>query len=276
MEDFIVNRIEDIFNTVLTSNHGKLILTPEDFNSSIYSGVKTIMQDAAMPVAYVLLGLLFVLELYNITIRTEGQHGTMGVEIPFKVMFKLVICKTVVDSTELILNAMSGISEQIINNIKDTMNGGNPVTAADLEAIRAIVDDMKFSVKLMTSIEITIIFLIVKFISVIVIAMVVGRMIELYVMMAISPIPIATFPNTEMSSIAKNFLKSFAAVCLQGVLIYVVVTIFPLIFGNAVMGDISDPNDFSNSLLSATGYSFVLLMAIFSTGKWAKSICNAM
>lgn len=276
MVDYIISRIEAIFNTVISAGDGNLVLSPESFNASIYNGVLLIMKNAVMPVAYVLLGLLFITELYNITIRTDHQSGIMAMEIPFRAMIKVALCKVVVDSTELILSAIYNISAQIITNIGTTISGGTTLTPADMEVIRAVVEDMDFGVKLMTAVEVTLIYLIVKFVMVIVSVIVVGRMMELYVLMAVAPVPLATFPNVEMSGIAKNFLKSFAAVCLQGVLIYIVVAMFPLLFGNAAMGDISDTSNFSESLITAAGYSFVLLISVFATGKWAKSVCNAM
>lgn len=276
MEDFIVNRIEDIFDTVISIGEGSLVLYPETFNESIYNGIMTIMDKAVMPVAYIILALLCVLELYNVTIRLEGQHGTMGAEIPFRVMFKLAVCKIAVDSTSTILKGIYGVSTQLIKNIGTTLSGGEILTPADIEAIRLVVEDMDFGVKLITSVEVTIIYLIVQFISLIICVIVVGRMIELYVLMAIAPIPMSTIPNTELSNVAKNFLKAFSAVCLQGVLIYIVVSIFPMLFGSGTLGDISDATNFSKSLLRATGYSLILLISIFSTSKWAKSICNAM
>lgn len=274
MEDYIVNRIQDIFDLALSVGGDRLNLEPKTFNPAIYNGIISIMNNAVMPVAYTILGLLFVLEMYNITIRTEGQYGTMGIEVPFKVMFKIVICKTALDSTKLILEAIYEISTKVINNIGSTLSGSSTLTPADIDSIRAIVDRMNFGVKLLTAVEITIIYLIVQFINLIVMAIVVGRMIEIYVMMAIAPIPIATLPNAELSGVGKNFLKYFAAICIQGVLIFIVASIFPMLFGS--IGSIDDPANFSKSLLTATGYSIVLLIAIFSTGKWAKSICNAM
>lgn len=276
MVDYIVNRIQDIFNTVLSAGTGNLVLSPETFNTSIYNGVLLIMKNAVMPVAYVMLGLLFVFELYNITIRTEGQHGTTGTEIPFRVIFKIIMCKWAIDSTQLIMGAIYDVSAQIIKNIGSTISGGVTLTPADIEVIRAIVEDMDFGVKLMTSVEVTIIYLIVNFVMVIISVIVVGRMMELYVYMAIAPVPISTFPNAELSGVGKNFLKGFAAVCIQGVLIYIVVAMFPLLFGNATMGNINDPTNFSKSLMTAAGYAFVLLISIFATGRWAKQICNAM
>lgn len=276
MVDYIISRIEAIFNTVVSVGGSGLVLSPETFNSTIYHGVNTIQSVAVMPVANVLLGLLFVLEMYNVTIRTDIQGGTMGAEIPFRVMFKIAICKYFVDSTPDVLNAIYWISTKVITNMQGIITGGQSLTPADINAIRTAVENMDFGVKLMTSVEVTLIYLIVEFVTVIISVIVVGRMVELYIMMGVAPLPMATLPNADLSGVAKNFLKGFAAVTLQGVLIYIVVAIFPLLFGSASIGNINDPSNFSKSLMTAAGYSFVLLISIFATGRWAKSICNAM
>ena len=133
---------------------------------------------------------------------------------------------------------------------------------------------MEFGVQLLTSVEVTIIWLLIKFISVMVTVIVTGRMIEMYVLIAISPIPAATIPNSDASSIAKNFLKTFMAVCLQGAIIFLIVSMFGIIVNS--VGISVDGVEFTKSLFSILGYALVLVISLFSTGKWAKSICNAM
>lgn len=97
----------------------------------------------------------------------------------------------------------------------------------------------------------------------------IARFIEIYMYVAISPIPIATFPSDEMSQIGKNFLKSFAAVCLQGTLIFLVLTFFPVLLSEQLIGD--DVSAF-NLLL----YSLVLILAVFGANRYAKSMLNAV
>ena len=65
--------IESILSGVGSTGINKmdLLATPETYNSALYNGVMSIMDNAVMPIAYILLGLLFMLEIYNITIRTE-------------------------------------------------------------------------------------------------------------------------------------------------------------------------------------------------------------
>jgi NADH:ubiquinone oxidoreductase subunit H len=99
-------------------------------------------------------------------------------------------------------------------------------------------------------------------------------MVETYVYLAISPLPLATIPNSELSSVAKNFLKSFAAVSIQGVLIFTVLALYGTLIGSIASNDAF--TDITTAMLEATLYSLVLVVCISMTGRWSKSICNAM
>ena len=276
MAEYIINLIEKMIlsTQALGSDTSVLTQTPATFNTNLYNGVNSIAESAVMPIAYVILGLIFMLELSNIVTRTEGQHGTMGTEIPFKVMFKFILCKMAVDSTPLILGAIFGVSNEIILNIGGVFGANNPNKVNDIAAMKDSIDGMDFGVKLMMSVQVTMIWLMFKFSTLMINMIVIGRMIEIYIMMAIASIPLSTFGNTELSSIGKNFLKSFAAVCVQGVLIYIVLNMY----GTLVAGISTtfDPTDITSVLWEILLYSMVLVVAIFATGRISKSIFNAM
>jgi len=276
MDDYIVNLIKDVMLGVtdLGSGSGVLTKTPETFNAALFNGVNSISQSAVMPIAYVLLGLIFMLELYNITIRTEGQAGTMGFEIPFKVMFKLAICKIAVDSTPLILAAIFSISNEVILNMGSVFGSNSVSVIHNIDIMQNTIADMDFGVKLMTSVQVTIIWLIFKFSTMAIMLVIIGRMIQIYMMMAIASIPMATMANADFSSIGKNFLKSFAAVCVQGTLIYIVLSMYGTLVGSVATS--FDSTNITAVLFEALLYSLVLVMAIFATGRISKSICNAM
>ena len=276
MDDYIVNLIKDIMLgvTSLGSGSGVLTKTPETFNAALFKGVNSISQSAVMPIAYVFLGLIFMLELYNITIRTDGQAGSMGFEIPFKVMFKLAICKIAVDSTPLILAAIFSVSNQVILNMGGVFGSHSISVLGDIATMKESIAAMDFGVKLMTSVQVTIIWLIFKFSTMAIMLVIIGRMIQIYVMMAIAAIPMATMANADLSSIGKNFLKSFAAVCVQGTLIYIVLNMYGTLVGSIATS--FDNTNITAVLFEALLYSLVLVMAIFATGRISKSICNAM
>ena len=159
MDTYIMGLITDMLTgtTKLGSGAGSLTKTPATFNTDIYNGIMSVSHTAIMPIAYVILGLIFMLEIYNITIRTDGMQGTMGYEIPFRVMFKLAICKLTVDSTPLILGAIYQISNQAILNIGSVFSSSSVNVAQNIHAIQANIQAMDPLVQIMTSVQVTLI-----------------------------------------------------------------------------------------------------------------------
>lgn len=276
MEEFIIGLMKDILEgaSALTDDGNNLLKSPQAFNTGLYNSINSIMKNAVMPVAYILLGLLFMVELYNVTIRTEGMYNH-GFEIPFKVMFKIIICKLAVDSTPLIMGAIYEISEMIMNNIANVFNSQAVILSLDMDTVKEQIEDMGFTLKLLTAIQVLIVWLVYKFAYIIMLIIIVGRMIEIYVYLAISPLPIATFPNSETSGIAKNFLKSFAAVCIQGVLLFIILAMYGGLVSSIVSSFDNSPK-FMDVLFQATLFSLVLVVALFATSRWSKSMMNAI
>lgn len=278
MEDYIIGVIEEILNgvTSMGGDGGLLVQTPAQFNSAIYSWVQGICQSVAMPVAYIVLALIFTLELYNASTRIDGAGGgaTFGAEIVFKTMIKFVLCKLAVDMTPQILGAIFELSSNIIGNI----SGGAPGTsvAADLDALRASISGLNgIFPKLFLCLQVTIIWIVFKFSSMLITVVVIGRMVEIYIYTAIAAVPIATLGGGDLGMIGKSFLKSFAAVCVQGVLIYIAMSMFGTLAVSIPSGGLAG-GDVTGVLFQCLLYSLVLVMAVFSSGRLAKSICNAM
>lgn len=242
------------------------------FNIELYGYVKTIMENVVMPVAYVILALFFMIELYKASQKVEGIGGgsSLGAEIIFRTMFKMALCKIAVDSSLLFMEAIYSVFQQITTGISSTLTGGPGIDPGiDLNAINNHIDSLGLGGQIGMFVElfivrqgVIIIFALVKVITI-------GRFIEIYMYIAISPIPIATFPSEDLSQIGKNFLKSFAAVCLQGTLIYLILTFFPVILSDNLLNENSAPFDL---LL----YSLVLILAVFGANRYAKSMLNAV
>ena len=241
-------------------------------NDGLYGYVKTIMQSVVMPVAYTILALFFMLELYKASQRVEGIGGgsSLGAEVIFKAMFKMALCKLAVDSSLLFMEAIYAVFQKITSGIETaiTIDPGidGPI---DLDALNHHIDSLGLGDQIGMLIELVIVKFGVWIIMGLVKVICIARFIEIYMYVAISPIPIATFPSDEMSQIGKNFLKSFAAVCLQGTLIFLVLSFFPLLLSEQLLG-----NDVSafNLLL----YSLVLILAVFGANRYAKSMLNAV
>ena len=280
MTDAILAVLEGIKHLILdTAKEGSWFTCGlETFNETLYGFTSKIVTEVVKPVAYTILALFFVLELYRASVRTEGMGGgsnNLGAEVVFKVMFRMVICKIVVDHTDLILNAIFMVTTELTTKTSGILGNSPGGGYLGLDGLKAAIDALDFWSGLVCLLMCFIIYLISMIAVAIASVVVVTRFIELYVYVAIAPIPLATLPSDEMSQIGKGFLKSFAAVSLQGTLIFIVLGFFPYLIGGAFVKN-NTTGDIFLSLLGVMGYSIALILAVFSAGKWAKTICNAM
>ncbi len=270
LKKLLISWINEIYQMFTTAGlNGYLNLDIGGFNNTLYSHVIAIMKNVTMPVAYVILSLFFVLELYKASVKVDGAGGgtSFGAEMIFKVMFRMVICKTAVDSSLLIMEAIYGVAKSIVEGMA-TVVSNQTINGMNSSAITAQINSMELGEQLGMFVELFIIKAAVTIIIGLVTIICAGRFIELYVYVAISPIPIATFPSDDLNQIAKNFLKNFAAVCLQGALIYLVLSFFPVLMNQNILNNTSP--------WGLLFYGIVLALGVFSSGRWAKSICNAM
>ena len=97
-----------------------------------------------------------------------------------------------------------------------------------------------------------------------------GRMIEIYCMVSLAPIPMATWGNHEQSHIGQNYLKSLFALGFQGFLILICVAIYAVLIQNVAIS-----GDAINSIWSIVGYTVLLCFTLFKTSSVAKSILGA-
>ena len=107
-------------------------------------------------------------------------------------------------------------------------------------------------------------------VSVLIFVIVYARMIEIYLMVSLAPIPFATFGNREQSMIGQNYLRSLFALGFQGFLIMVCVGIYAVLIQSVAFS-----SDIIGSLWGVMGYTILLAFTLFKTGSVAKSILHA-
>jgi len=97
-----------------------------------------------------------------------------------------------------------------------------------------------------------------------------GRMIEIYVVTSVAPIPMATMMNRESSHIGQNYLKSLGALGLQAFLIIICVAIYA-----ALVQNIAVTSDISYAIWTCMGYTVLLCFSLFKTGSLSKALLGA-
>ena len=102
------------------------------------------------------------------------------------------------------------------------------------------------------------------------ISMIYGRMVEIYLMVSLAPIPFATFGNHEQSHTGQNYLRSLFALGFQGFLIMICVGIYAVLIQNLSFSD-----NIISSIWGVLGYTVLLAFTLFKTGSLAKSVFAA-
>ena len=97
-----------------------------------------------------------------------------------------------------------------------------------------------------------------------------GRMIEIYAVTALGPIPLATLGNAEWRGMGQNYLKSLLALGFQAFLIMVVVGIYAVL-----IQQIGTADDISGAIWGCMGYTVLLCFCLFKTGSISKAVFTA-
>ena len=97
-----------------------------------------------------------------------------------------------------------------------------------------------------------------------------GRMIEVYLVTSVAPIPMATMANREWGQMGQNYLRTLLALGFQAFLIMVCVAIYSVLVQN-----ISVSTDISTAIWTCMGYTVLLCFCLFKTSSLARSVFNA-
>ena len=190
-----------------------LTASPQSFKGgTIWSIIETI-NGVLGAVGTALLVLFFTIGV----IKTCGSFAELKKpETAVKVFIRFAIAKALVDNClKLLVNFVI-----IVQSVISTITAANPIGTA-LEFTIPILDG---AIPLWAVCFIAHIALIV--ISMVLLLTVYGRFFRIFIYAAIAPIPLSTIAGQPTENIGKSFLKSFAGVCLQGVVIVLACIIF--------------------------------------------------
>lgn len=208
------NKLGEIWN-LLTQN-------PETFRGGGIWNVMTGINGALKAIGYALLVLFFAVGI----VKTCSSFADMKKpEHVLKAFVRFALAQGAVMYGMELLTALFAIIQGVVTTIMG--NGGLNGNVTQLPA--QIVDKIE-SVGMLESIPLWIVTLLgsllITVMSFIMILSVYGRMFKLYMYTAIAPIPIATFGGEPSQSIGKNFIRSYAGVCLEGAIIALACIIF--------------------------------------------------
>lgn len=227
-DNWVVQNLENALNTwneKLSEIWALITQSPENFKGgTIWSVIKDI-HGALQAVGLALLVLFFVVGV----MRTCGSLAeTKRPETALKLFIRFALAKGVVTYGLELMMAIFSIVQGVISTIMNSAGFGTAQqTVLPAEIVTAVEDCGFFesiplwAVTLIGGLFITVL-------SFVMIMTVYGRFFKLYLYTAIAPIPLSSFAGEPSQNIGKSFLKSYAAVCLEGAIIVLACIIFSL------------------------------------------------
>ena len=175
-----------------------------------------------------------------------------------------------ITNTFNITMAVFDVAQNVIARSGGIISGGTAIDGSALTNIQGQLEDMELGPLLGLFLSSFVLQFCMMALSVVIFIIVYGRMIEIYLMTSLAPIPFATFGNREQSQIGQNYLRSLLALGFQGFLILICVGIYAVLIKS-----VSVSGDIISSIWGVLGYTVLLCFSLFKTGGLAKSVFSA-
>jgi len=234
------------------------------------------------PFCYTIIGICLLIEIAQVAAKVDiikWEHG-------LKLCVKMVLAKVCIDIAPTFLKACYAQAQDWITGLA---SGGSTLGNTTVTYLTPLVQNVSgFGNILGMFLSTFIVLMAIKICGLMVQVIAYGRMFELYVYLVVSPLPCAFMPlgngdGGGVSRITSKFFKSFIAVCLQGVMMIIVIRIFDVVMGNAILTTLEAAagNADANAAITDLIYTMLLgaialVMAVVKSGSWAKGILDAM
>ena len=260
--DSINEQVADIAGTVGT--------TPQAWNSSVFSMVQSLSNNVVVPIAGVLLAIVMAMELIQMVVDRNNMNDFDVGQI-VKWVCKSFFAIILVTSTWDIVMGIFDLAQAVVNNAAGVIISD---TALDLSSIitdmEARLMDMEIGPLFSLWIQSALIGILSWILTICIFIVVYGRMIEIYLVTSIAPIPMATMGNREWSQMGQNYLRSLFALGFQAFLIIVCVAVYAVL-----VQSIAVETDVIKAIWTSIGYTVLLCFTLFKTSSLSRSIFNA-
>ena len=273
LTDGIISNLSGLFDNVnqeigeITTQVG---MTPQGWNGGIYSLIHNLSETVIVPIAGLILAFVMTLELIQLIMDKNNMHD-VDTWMFFKWVFKTACAILIVTNTWNIVMAVFDVAQSVVNSASGVIVGNTSIdissTMTDLETRL-----MEMDLGSLFGLWFQSLFIGVTMwaLSICIFIITYGRMIEIYLVTSVAPIPMATMTNREWGQMGQNYLRSLLALGFQAFLIVVCVAIYAVLVQNIAVS-----TDISSAIWTCMGYTVLLCFSLFKTGSLAKSVFNA-
>ena len=243
--------------------------SPADFQPAVYAMISTISENVIMPIAGLILTFIACYELIQLVI-SHNNLANFETWIFWKWIFKTFVAVMLITNTMNITMAVFDVAQHVVTESGSIIAGSTAIDDSTLATMESTLMTMDIGSLLSIFLQSFVVQFLIYILSALIFVIVYARMIEIYLMVSLAPIPFATFGNKEQSMIGQNYLRSLFALGFQGFLIMVCVGIYAVLIQTVAFS-----SDIIGSLWGVMGYTILLAFTLFKTGALAKSILHA-
>ena len=243
--------------------------TPANWNAGVFSLIQRLSETVILPIAGLILTFVATYELIQLIIEKNNLHD-LDYWIFFKWMFKTAAAILILSNTFNIVMAVFDVAQSVISRSAGLIQGSTAIQPDMMTALESSLEAMELGSLLGLWLQSSVIGLTMWALNIIIFVIMYGRMLEIYMLTSLAPIPMSTLVNREVGSMGQNYIKSLFAVGFQGLLILICVAIYAVL----IQG-ISTSGDPIGAIWGCVGYTVLLCFMLFKTGSIAKSIFGA-
>lgn len=267
----IMDNLSGLFDSVndqVGEIAGNVGASPASFSPEVFSLIRNISESVIIPIAGLILTFIACYELIQLIIE-HNNLANFETWIFFKWIFKTFVAVMLITNTFNITMAVFDVSQHVVTSAVGIISGSTAVDASALENLEETLMDMDLGPLLGLWLQSIIVQITMSALSILIFVIVYGRMIEIYLMVSLAPIPFSTFGSREQSQIGQNYLRSLLALGFQGFLILICVGIYAVMVQGIAFTD-----DVIGSIWGVMGYTVLLCFTLFKTGTLAKGVFN--
>ena len=269
----IMDNLTGLFDSVneqVSEIAGTVGQTPQGWNGGVFSMIQNLSENMVVPIAGIILAIVVTMELIQMLIDRNNMHDFDTFMI-YKWIFKTFISVTIVTNTWNIVMAVFDVAQNVVNNAAGIIISD---TALDLSSVitnmEARLMDMEIGSLFSLWFQSMLVGMISWGLTISIFVIVYGRMIEIYLVTSIAPIPMATMGNREWSQMGQNYLRSLFALGFQAFLIIICVAVYAVLVQTIAVDE-----DVIKAIWTCIGYTVLLCFTLFKTSSLSKSIFNA-
>jgi hypothetical protein len=245
--------------------------TPQGWNGSIFSMIQNLSNSIMVPIAGVILAIVMTMELIQMITDKNNLHD-VDTWMIFKWVFKSAVAIIIVSNT---WNIVMGVFDMAQNVVAQAAGIIGSDASIDISSVMTDMEsrlmDMELGPLFGLWFQSLFIGITMWALYICIFIVIYGRMIEIYLVTSVAPIPMATMMSREVGGgMGQNYLRSLIALGFQAFLIIVCVAIYAVLVQN-----IATESDVIMAIWSCVGYTVLLCFTLFKTGSLSKFVFNA-